>query len=634
MKEVFVVCNQYGQFLGKQSQWLDESEPSAVWRSPHRDVALNYLIENSARDIEQRLTLLQCPLNEKDIPLLGDATPARKSVPVTFDEPDAVVLDADEDSNTETADVDIFSKRIQALQQANNVNALQGMRRGIEKESLRVTPEGKLAQTPHPIALGSALKHPNITTDFSESLLEFITPPCKTIDEALAWLDSIHAYTYSVLEKQNERLWVASMPCVLESDDQIPLAQYGSSHNARMKTVYREGLGNRYGRVMQTIAGIHYNVSFPDALWEILQEQDGDIGSLQNFKTQRYFDLIRNFRRYMWLLLYLFGSSPAICPTFLQGRNHKLQAFDDKARSLYLPAATSLRMGDLGYQSNAQSALIVCYNSLPTYINTLKKGLTTSFPAYEEIGVRDASGHYNQLNTNLLQIENEFYSTIRPKRVTQPGVTPIVALHESGVEYIEVRCMDLNPYLPAGIDADTAHFIEAFLLWCLLSESPATDMAEYQRLICNQMLAVERGRDTELLLKDGEQQRKLPEWGLSFFDRITECAHLLDAAYSTNAYTISVEKQRARLQDNSLTPAAAVLRDMQEHKKSFFRLAGDLSVQHAEYFSKHALTAEKLAYFEEAASLSVEKQQELEAITTHDSFDEYLSKYYSQYQKV
>lgn len=631
MKDVFVIANQHKQFLGKQGQWLDESEPSAAWRSPHRDVALNHMIEVNARDIEQRLVLLQCPLNEKDIPLLGDTAPARKSAPVTFDEPDAVALESDDEV---AIDSDVFSERIQALQQGDRVNALQGMRRGIEKESLRVTPEGKLAQTPHPVALGSALKHPNITTDFSEALLEFITPPCKTIDDALAWLDCVHAYTYSVLAKQDEKLWVASMPCVLESDDQIPLAQYGSSHNARMKTVYREGLGNRYGRVMQTIAGIHYNVSFPDALWQILQEQDGDTGSLQDFKTQRYFDLIRNFRRYMWLLLYLFGSSPAICPTFLQGRNHKLQAFDDQARSLYLPAATSLRMGDLGYQSNAQSALTVCYNGLETYISTLKKGLTTSFPAYEEIGVCDASGHYRQLNTNLLQIENEFYSTIRPKRVTQPGETPIVALHEGGVEYIEVRCMDLNPYLPAGIDADAAHFIEAFLLWCLLSESPVTDAAEYQRLIRNQTLAVERGRDAELLLEDGEQQRKLSEWGLSFFDKIAECAALLDTAYGSKAYTASVEKQRVILQDSSLTPAAAILRDMQEQKKSFFRLACDLSAQHAEYFANQALSPEKIAYFEEAASLSVQKQKELEEKITPDSFDEYLSKYYSQYEKV
>ncbi|HSC74802.1 MAG TPA: glutamate--cysteine ligase [Pseudomonadales bacterium] len=529
---------------------------------------------------------------------------------------------------------DIFASRLKELQNSGHVAILRDMRRGIEKESLRVTHDGKLAQTPHPLALGSALKHPNITTDFSEALLEFITPPSRTIDESLTWLDCIHAYTYSVLEKQGEKLWVASMPCILEGDDKIPLAQYGSSYNARMKTIYREGLGHRYGRVMQAIAGIHYNVSFPDSLWAILQEHDGDKSRLQDFKTQRYFDLIRNFRRHMWLLLYLFGASPAICPTFLQGRDHKLQAFDDKARSLYLPFATSLRMGDLGYQSNAQAALTVCYNSLPTYISTLKKGLTTPYPAYEKIGVRDASGHYRQLNANLLQIENEFYSTIRPKRVTKPGETPIVALHESGVEYIEVRCLDLNPYLPAGIDADTAHFIEAFLLWCLLSDSPETDAAEYQRLIRNQKRVVECGRDAGLLLEDSEQQRVLPEWALSFFSEIAECAKLLDAAYQNSAYTSSVEMQRAKLQGDSLTPAAAVLRDMEEQEKSFFRLACDLSAQHAEYFAKHHLVSEQLAYFEEAARLSVQKQQELEAKMPHDSFDEYLHHYYSQYSKV
>jgi glutamate--cysteine ligase len=529
---------------------------------------------------------------------------------------------------------DTFALRLKELQQPDHINALRGMRRGIEKESLRVTPDGKLAQTPHPIALGSALKHPNITTDFSEALLEFITPACDTIDETLKWLDCIHAYAYSVLEKQGEKLWVASMPCVLADDAAIPLAQYGTSHNARMKTIYREGLGNRYGRVMQTIAGIHYNVSFPDSLWNILQEQDGDKGSLQNFKTRRYFDLIRNFRRYMWLLLYLFGSSPAICPSFLQGRNHKLQAFDDKARSLYLPFATSLRMGDLGYQSNAQSALTVCYNSLDTYISTLKKGLTTPYPAYEKIGVCDSWGHYHQLSVNLLQIENEFYSTIRPKRVTDPGETPIVALHDRGVEYIEVRCMDLNPYLATGIDAETSHFIEAFLLWCLLSDSPPTDMDEYHRLARNQTRVVECGRDADLLLEAGEQQRKLPEWALSYFDQISDCARLLDAAYGGSDYIAGVEKQRARLKDSSITPAAIFLKDMQTNQKSFFRLACDLSVQHAEYFSRHALSPDKVAYFEEAAILSVQKQKDLEAKVAQNSFSEYLRNYYSQYEKV
>lgn len=530
--------------------------------------------------------------------------------------------------------MDVFARRLQALQQGERAVALRGMRRGIEKESLRVTPDGKLAQTPHPLALGSALKHPNITTDFSEALLEFITPACNSIGEALSWLDYIHAYTCSVLTRQGEKIWVASMPCALGSDDSIPLAQYGSTHAARMKTVYREGLGNRYGRLMQTIAGIHYNVSFPDTLWQILKAEDGSDGSLQDYKTQRYFDLIRNFRRHLWLLLYLFGASPALCPTFVQGRSHNLLPFDDKSRSLYLPFSTSLRMGDLGYQSNAQSSLMVCYNGLPSYISTLKKGLTTPYPAYEKTGVRDGNGQYRQLSTSLLQIENEFYSTIRPKRVTESGETPILALHERGVEYIEVRCLDLNPFLPTGIDSNTAHFIEAFLLWCLLCDSPLTDEEEYFRLARNQKLAVERGRDPALQLEDGSGSRTVPAWAGSVFPEIEACAELLDQAHGSETYRASVEAQRVRLQDSSLTPSASVLQVMREQQKSFFRFACDLSVQHATHFESHPLSPEKVAYFEEAASLSLQKQHELEAKPPRISFEEYLRNYYAQYEKV
>lgn len=530
--------------------------------------------------------------------------------------------------------MDIFSSRLETLRQADHVTVLTGIRRGIEKESLRVTPQGKLAQTPHPEALGSALKHPNITTDFSEALLEFITPVCSTVAESMAWLDAIHAYTYSVLRKQDEKLWVASMPCVLESDDSIPLAQYGTTHSARMKTTYREGLGHRYGRLMQTIAGIHYNVSFPDALWSILQAQSGDRQSLQDFKTQRYFDLIRNFRRYLWLPLYLFGASPALCPSFVKGREHHLQSFDDQAKSLYLPFATSLRMGNLGYQSNAQANLVVCYNNLSSYIKTLKKGLTTSYPAYEKIGVRDAVGHYRQLNTHLLQIENEFYSTIRPKRVTRSGETPILALHERGVEYIEVRCLDLNPYLPLGMDADTAYFIESFLLWCLLSDSPPSDEAEYKRMNSNQARIVECGRDPALKLEDGNRQRTVAEWSSSFIDGIAACAKLLDEAHGGENYARSVSVQCARLQDSALTPSAAVLHDIARQKKSFFRWAYDLSAKHADDFLAREFSAGQANYFSSLARKSLQDLHDAESRPLQETFEEFLDKYYSQYDRV
>ncbi|MBK8676375.1 MAG: glutamate--cysteine ligase [Cellvibrionales bacterium] len=528
----------------------------------------------------------------------------------------------------------IFEQRFSALQQGDRYQLLRGIRRGIEKESLRVTPDGSLAQTAHPAALGSALKHPNITTDFSEALLEFITPACNTMEEALAWLQRIHVYTNSVLQQQNEKIWPASMPCVLGGDNSIPLAKYGSTHTARMKTAYREGLGHRYGRSMQAIAGIHYNVSFSDAFWVFLQQQEGNNGALQDFKTRRYFDLIRNFRRHLWLLLYLFGASPALCASFVQERQHHLASFDGSGNSLHLPFATSLRMGGLGYQSDAQAALMVCYNGLPSYIQTLKKGLITPYAPYEKIGVRDADGHYRQLSTSLLQIENEFYSTIRPKRVVRSGETPIRALHERGVEYIEVRCLDLDPYLPLGMDVSTAAFIEVFLLWCLLSDSPLTDEEEYVQLARNQAAVVERGRDPSLLLEVGGEQRSVLQWALQMQDEISQSAQLLDHAYETTHYSNSVDLQYQKLRDNQLTTSARVLQDMRASEKSFFQLTGELAQQHANYFSTQTLSEEQQNYFVDMAQASSQQQSAAEAEPVAQSFEDYLAAYYAQYDGV
>lgn len=528
----------------------------------------------------------------------------------------------------------VFAQRLTQLSLPTHRHALAGMQRGIEKESLRVTPDGKLAQTPHPLALGSALKHPHITTDFSEVLLEFITPPCDSIDNAIRWLDAIHTFTYKVLDQQSEKLWVASMPCILQGDDAIPVAQYGTSHSAHMKTVYRLGLGHRYGRLMQTIAGIHYNVSFPDALWKVLQAADGNTDTLQDFKTQRYFDLIRNFRRHIGVLLYLFGSSPAVCPTFVKGRQHHLQPFSDNNSSLHLPYATSLRMGDLGYQSNAQSTLHVCYNSLSSYIHTLKAGLTHSHPAYEAIGTKDANGNYRQLNTHLLQIENEFYSSIRPKRVTRSGETPIAALHARGVEYIEVRCMDLNPYLPVGIDADAAHFLETFLLWCLLQDSPPSTDDECARIARNQKRCVEEGRNPALELETENGSVTMQAWLAAFQNHWLACATLLDTAHDSTRYTDALSNVQLCFNDPDATPSARVLSDMRSQDVSFFRLAQQLSDTTAMHFTQQSLSSDYVQAFTDSATRSIAAQQEAEAATLTTSFEHYLDQYYCQYDSV
>lgn len=509
--------------------------------------------------------------------------------------------------------------------------SLRGILRGLEKESLRITPTGTLAQTDHPQPLGSALTHPHITTDYSEALLEFITDPFDDVAPLLAQLDDIHRFTYQQLATNNERLWPASMPCMLGSDDEIPVARYGSSNSGKMKTVYRIGLGHRYGRAMQTIAGIHYNFSLPDDFWQALQTQCGDQQTLQDFKTERYFGLIRNFRRNFWLLIYLFGASPAVSSCFVKNRAHKLQPFPAAKHTMYLPFATSLRMGDLGYQSDAQKSLVVNYNNLSDYLKTLCGAITQSHPAYEHIGVKDSGGNYQQLNSSLLQIENEFYSSIRPKRTTERGETALQALRLRGVEYVEVRCVDLNPYAPLGITIEQMQMMDAFLLYCLLSDSPETDEREFYQGQENQKRIVNDGRAPELKLLRGDHSVFMHTWAHEILQGSLACAALLDQAKGGDSYRNAVDAQRAKIDNAELTPSAQVLRDMQQSHQSFYAHTLAQAEQHRVYFSERPMTGEDYAAFTRMSENSLQAQTDLET-RQQPSFDQYLENYYAQYR--
>lgn len=358
---------------------------------------------------------------------------------------------------------ELLNRRLTLLGEHSNLSLLEKCLHGIERECLRVTGEGRLAQTPHPEALGAALTNEQITTDYSESLLEFITPALANPADTLESLEKIHRFAYSKLG--SEYIWSPSMPCPLPAEADIPIAYYGTSNIGKLKYVYRQGLALRYGKTMQCIAGIHYNFSLPEAIWPVLKQDAKFEGDDRDFQSESYIGLIRNFRRYSWLLMYLFGASPALDASFLRGRSHQLEQFD--ADTLYLPYATSLRMSDLGYQSNAQADLTPCYNDLLTYTDSLRRAVATPYAPYVEIGTHK-DGEWIQLNTNVLQIENEYYSTIRPKRVTYSGERPIQALVARGVQYVEVRCLDINPFLPVGIDLEQSRFIDAFILYLSL----------------------------------------------------------------------------------------------------------------------------------------------------------------------
>ena len=475
---------------------------------------------------------------------------------------------------------------------------LLGIRRGIEKESLRVRPNGALALTPHPLALGSTLTHPHITTDFCESQPELITGVHAGVQDCLDELTQVHQFTYRALRAAgDEMLWGASMPCGLPSDEAIPLGYYGSSNIGRAKTVYRMGLGHRYGRRMQTISGIHYNWSLPGV------------------SSEQYFGLIRNFRRHAFLLLYLLGASPAVCSTFVEGRQHELQLLQGK--TLYMPHGTSLRMGRLGYQSDAQASLAVSYNSLEGYATSLQDALTRPWPAYEAIGIQDAQGDYKQLATSLLQIENEFYGTIRPKRVIHPGERPLHALRERGVEYVEVRLLDLNPFEPVGISAPTLRLLDVFLLHCLHSDSPPDSSQEIAEMADNQQRTAARGREPGLTLRRAGRDVVLSEWAAELLQAFEPMAQALDSAHGSTDYSAALNAAGVALQQPGLLPSARVLETMAaEHDNSYVRFVRAQSLQTQQALLALPWTEEQQARFEAMAQQSLADQRAIEAADT------------------
>ena len=469
---------------------------------------------------------------------------------------------------------------------------LKGIRRGIEKESLRATAAGALALTPHPLALGSALTHPHITTDYSESQLELITGVHATPESCLEELLRIHQYTYRALG--DETLWVSSMPCNLPADENIPIGRYGSSNVGRAKSVYRMGLAHRYGRRMQTISGIHYNWSLPDV------------------RSDEYFALIRNFRRHAFLLLYLFGASPAVCSSFVAGREHQLQALAQG--TMYMPHGTSLRMGRLGYQSEAQASLAVSYNGLDGYAASLQDALTRPYPAYEAIGIVNPGGEYNQLATSLLQIENEFYGPIRPKRVIRPGERPLHALRERGVEYVEVRLLDLDPFVPIGIKAQTLRFLDIFLLHCLLADSPPDTPQEIAQIGRNQHKTAAFGREPGLTLERGRGEVPLTAWAAELLEAFEPIAVALDTTHQTTDYGDALRGAQALLQDPGLLPSARVLAVMEkDFDNSFIAFGRAQSQQIKAKLLALPFSAGQQARFDELSRQSLQDQKDIEA---------------------
>ncbi len=517
----------------------------------------------------------------------------------------------------------LFERRLSGLVNSREPSVLQGGRKGVEKESLRVTPTGRIAQTPHPRELGSALTSEHITTDFSEALIELVTPPFAATWELLQYLLDLHQFVYRHLG--DELLWATSMPCLIEREDRIPIARYGTSNVARMKSVYREGLSARYGRMMQAISGVHFNYSFPERFWEAYADLRGARAPGRDFVSASYFDLLRNYRRYGWIVLYLFGVSPVVCGSFVRGRDESLRELTPG--TFYEPYATSLRMSDIGYRNRNQAGLSISVNSLDQYVRDLTRAITTVHPPYEALGVR-RNGEYHQLNANILQIENEYYSYIRPKRTARSGERPTKALRRAGVEYVEVRALDVSAFDPVGVNQHKLRFLEAFVALCLLKESAYIESGDEASLDQNHLTVARRGREPGLeLWRDGRRVPML-QWAAELLDAMEGICELLDHGDPSRPYAQSLATQSAKVQNAKLTPSARLLAELQESGESFFDLALRTSRTHKAYFLElYTPNPGRLAELASEAQHSLEQQRALEA-AQKETFEEYVARYF------
>jgi glutamate--cysteine ligase len=476
--------------------------------------------------------------------------------------------------------------------------------RGIEREGLRVSSNGILSQRPHPSILGSALTHPNVTTDFSESLLELVTPKFKTLEDCSQFLKDTHHFVYKNIK--DEFIWCGSMPCLVEGEDSIPVAYYGESNIGKMKRIYRLGLKNRYGSLMEIIAGVHYNFSFSNDFWHFFKEYNLFLGEKpeecqKNFISSSYFCLIRNVHRFGWMIPLFFGASPALCGSFL--RHFKeipsfLKPFDKKG-TYFSPLSTSLRLSKIGYKNLNQDQLKISYNDIASYVEGLQRAVQTSYGPWENIGIKDKDGNYKQLNTNLLQIENEYYGSIRPKRIVPSGSSPSIGLKKEGVEYIELRSLDINPFSPVGISEDQMKFLDIFLVYCLIIESPQHSPAGNRICEENFSKVVLGGQDRNLFLSlDEHTKQPISQILNNIFSEMNIVAELLDRSYSSSRSYQDVLKSLKKVIDGEdLSLSERVLHEMVSKKMSYFELIMDASIKNKSFFLERDLSREKSLYF-------------------------------------
>ena len=446
---------------------------------------------------------------------------------------------------------------------------------GFEKESLRVI-NSSIAQSPHPGSLGSSLCNQYITTDFSEAQLELVTPPFQDKQKALRFLDDMHHFISCNLE--DEILWPFSMPVVINAEEEIPIAYYGSSNLGAFKRIYRNGLSHRYGRMMQAISGVHYNYSVPDSIWQSSLFKNMEIDS-KRVRSAAYFNMLRNIYRINWLILYLFGASPTITRNFLTEDNHSFKQLGKQ--TLYLPYATSLRMSNFGYQNTRRKKLEVSINSIAEYVSDLRKATNTAHSEFAKIQKKNTN-FQAQINENILQIDDEYYAVSRAKSKIISDKRTTTKLNQSGVDFIELRSLDLNPFSRIGIDEETTIFLETLLAYCFIKQGQHFTDDEIKNINYNDALVATQGREPRLdLLKDGEII-SLKNWGNQIIDNLLPIAAVLDS--NKKQYTEVVDQMREKINDANQTLSGRLLDKIANNNMSFIELGESIGEENKKHY--------------------------------------------------
>jgi glutamate--cysteine ligase len=393
-----------------------------------------------------------------------------------------------------------------------------------------------------------------------------------------------------------------------------------------MKSLYRTGLKNRYGSMMQAIAGVHFNFSLPDEFWQTWLPQSEGAQVNKDTISAAYFAMIRNYRRFCWLIPYLYGASPALCQSFIAGKATSLPFKRIGKGTLYLPYATSLRMSDLGYTNSDQSGLGICYNNVDSYIESLRGAINTPSQAFQKYAGKK-EGKYQQLNSNVLQIENELYSPIRPKQPTRPLEKPTDALDERGVSYIEIRALDVNPFSDIGIERNQFFFLDVFLLYCLVTPSAHMTLDSFQETEDNLRAVVEHGRDPALTLSHSAEEEPMKLWAQEIFSGLRKIAEVMDRNTVIPEFTQAVEKEWQKIVNPALTPSAKILSLLLNSEKD----NGVLGIELAEKY-KIELAKSDYHYIDrpmlvQQAKASLDNQAEIELGDTI-SFDDFLTDYF------